>query len=70
MPTIRVLTSVAGENFEWNEGDLVDVDGATAKAWCDGVRAERVSREEQVETATGGVSENTARRPGRPRTRT
>ena len=42
MVRIRVLTPVAGDP-SWSAGDVVEVDEATAEAWCDGVRAERLA---------------------------
>lgn len=40
MPRIRILQSVAGLDFSWMPGELVDVDAPTAAMWADGVRAE------------------------------
>jgi hypothetical protein len=44
VPRIRLLVSVAGERgaVRGDAGAVLDVDGATARAWCDGQRAERV----------------------------
>ena len=44
MPRIRLLVSVAGDRgaVRGDPGTVLDVDGATARAWCDGERAERV----------------------------
>ncbi|MFI8297289.1 hypothetical protein ACIGCZ_15250 [Streptomyces nigra] len=70
MARIRLLTSVAGEGFSWRAGEEVDLPGAEAKKWADGVRAELV-RDEPVETpeATsverGGRKGPTRRRPSR-----
>lgn len=44
MPEIRLLVAVAGERgpVRGNAGDILTVDSATARVWCDGERAERV----------------------------
>jgi hypothetical protein len=44
VPQIRLLVSVAGERgaVRGDAGTVLDVDNATARAWCDGERAERV----------------------------
>ncbi|MFG3154230.1 hypothetical protein ACGF7W_19550 [Streptomyces sp. NPDC048219] len=44
-----MLTSVAGRGFSWTAGDEIDLPGAEASKWADGVRAELV-RTEPVET--------------------
>lgn len=49
MPRIRLLQSVAGPDFSWVAGDEVDLPGAEASKWADGVRAELV-RGEKAET--------------------
>ena len=51
---IRLLVSVAGDRgaVRGDAGDVLEVDAATARAWCDGERAERViERSVQAETA-------------------
>lgn len=48
---IRLLTSVAGarsEPVQGEAGDELIVDSATARAWCDGERAERVIERQPV----------------------
>ncbi|MFH9761317.1 hypothetical protein ACH4MJ_04180 [Streptomyces anulatus] len=64
MARIRLLTSVSGRGFAWAPGEVVDLPGAEAAAWADGVRAELV-RGEQTETP-----EAAAERPERTRKRT
>jgi hypothetical protein len=49
MARIRVLTSVAGTGFSWEAGQEVDLPGAEAAQWADGVRAELV-RDDPMET--------------------
>lgn len=61
MPTIRLLTSVAGGPAAGEAGDEIRVDAATAQVWADGVRAELV-REPQVERAVVRPVEKTVRR--------
>lgn len=53
MPRIRLLTSVQGDGpVTGDVGDVLDVDNRTARAWADGVRAERViERQEKPERA-------------------
>ena len=59
MPRIRLLVSVAGDPSDraavrGDAGDILEVDNATARAWADGERAERVlDRVVPVERATG-----------------
>jgi hypothetical protein len=69
MPKIRVLVPVAGTTFSWSAGDVVDVDERTARAWCDGERAERLHDRKQrprppIEQAVTVPPENTATRTG------
>ncbi|MFF6925843.1 hypothetical protein [Streptomyces californicus] len=64
MARIRLLTSVSGPGFVWAPGEVVDLPGAEAAAWADGVRAELV-RDEAPETPEGAVV-----RPERTRKRT
>ncbi|MEU5716560.1 hypothetical protein AB0G71_12345 [Streptomyces sp. NPDC020403] len=73
MARIRLLTSVSGRGFAWAPGEVVDLPGAEAAAWADGVRAVMV-RDEQPETpeTTAAGPERTARKQTgrRPRTET
>lgn len=66
MTKIRVLVAVAGTDFAWSPGDVVDVDEKTARAWCDGERAERVERKRrprpEIEHAIAAPPEDTAAR--------
>ncbi|WP_320784194.1 hypothetical protein [Streptomyces sp. CRN 30] len=39
MPRIRVLEAIAGADFAWSPGDVVDVDDDAAAVWADGYRA-------------------------------
>ncbi|MFC9036808.1 hypothetical protein [[Kitasatospora] papulosa] len=67
-----MLTSVSGRGFAWAPGEVVDLPGAEAAQWADGVRAELV-RDEQPETPETPVRpERTARKQTarRPRTET
>lgn len=68
-----MLTSVSGQDFAWAPGEVVDLPGAEAAQWADGVRAELV-RDEQPETpeATAARPERAARKQSarRPRTET
>jgi hypothetical protein len=42
-PRIRLLTSVSGDGpVAGDVGQVIEVDPATARAWADGERAERV----------------------------
>ncbi|MFE7360664.1 MULTISPECIES: hypothetical protein [Streptomyces] len=72
MARIRMLTSVSGRGFAWAPGEVVDLPGAEAAQWADGVRAELV-RDEQPETPEAAARpERTARKQTgrRPRTET
>ncbi|MFD3741585.1 hypothetical protein [Streptomyces sp. NPDC058629] len=71
MARIRLLTSVSGRGFAWAPGEVVDLPGAEAAVWADGVRAELV-RGEQPETPEAAVArpERTRKRPARRETRT
>lgn len=45
MPRVRFLQAVAGDDFSYVAGDVVDMPGARAETWADGVRAELVRGE-------------------------
>jgi hypothetical protein len=64
MARIRLLTSVSGRGFAWAPGEVVDLPGAEASQWADGIRAVLV-RDEPPDTP-----ETTAARPERARKRT
>ena len=49
MPRIRVLEGIAGADFSWAPGDLVDLPDEQAAVWADGHRAELADREELVD---------------------
>lgn len=51
MPRIRILQSIAGTDFSWSPGDVIEVDGAAASAWADGERAELVTEKATAEKA-------------------
>jgi hypothetical protein len=40
MARIRILQGIAGSDFSWRRGDLVDLPDDVAAAWADGDRAE------------------------------
>ncbi|MGW4388207.1 hypothetical protein [Streptomyces sp. NPDC004685] len=40
MARIRILQSIAGLDFSWVAGDVVEVDDEAAEGWADGERAE------------------------------
>ncbi|MEV4974445.1 hypothetical protein [Streptomyces scopuliridis] len=42
MPRIRILEAIAGADFSWTPGDLVDLSEDQADRWADGHRAVRV----------------------------
>lgn len=48
MPRIKLLVSVAGDRgpVRGDAGTVLEVDSRTARAWCDGERAERVIERE------------------------
>lgn len=43
MASIRVLQGVAGDDFSWIPGDVVDLSDEEAAKWADGYRAEYVT---------------------------
>lgn len=49
MPQVRFLQAVAGDDFSYVAGDVVEMPGDQAEAWADGVRGELV-RGEMPET--------------------
>jgi len=51
MPRIRVLEAIAGADFSWAPGDVIEMSEADAAAWADGHRAELADDQEQ---AAGG----------------
>jgi len=63
MARIRMLTSVAGDDFAWEAGQVVDLPGSEATKWADGVRAVLV-RSVQPETPEQPAAETTARKTG------
>lgn len=68
MARIRMLTSVAGADFAWDAGQVVDLPGAEAATWADGVRAVMV-RTDPVETPEQPAAETAARKPAARRGR-
>jgi hypothetical protein len=48
---IRILQSIAGLNFSWVAGDVVEVDDEAADGWADGDRAERAPDDAPVTVA-------------------
>jgi hypothetical protein len=71
MARIRILQSIAGLDFSWVPGEVVEVDDAAAEGWADGERAELVddgkshgSAEKAAARSRGGG------RAKRPETRT
>jgi hypothetical protein len=61
MARIRMLTSVAGDGFAWETGQVIDLPGSEAAVWADGVRAELV-RSRPVETPEAGPAPEAAGR--------
>lgn len=43
MARIRILQGVAGDDFSWTPGDVVELDDGEAAKWADGYRAEYVT---------------------------
>lgn len=66
MARIRLLVSVAGDGVEGDAGQEIDLPGAQAKVWADGVRAVMV-RSEKPETPESAAvhPESAARRRAR-----
>lgn len=51
MPRIRILQAVAGLDFSWAPGDVVELGDEEAAAWADGERAELVDSPDGAEKA-------------------
>jgi hypothetical protein len=66
---VRMLTSVAGPDVDWPEGEIVDMTEAQAAVWADGVRAVRLDRQPAREAAVVEAPENAARRTRRAKGR-
>jgi len=62
MARMRLLVAVAGDE-SWMPGQVVEVDEATAVAWCDGERAVRVDEPKRPNQES--VAEK-ADRPAKP----
>lgn len=56
MPAVRILQGIAGDDFSWSPGQIVDMPGEEVAQWCDGYRAELV-RGEAPETPERGMPE-------------
>ncbi|MFE0875355.1 hypothetical protein ACFW4X_10805 [Streptomyces smyrnaeus] len=65
MPRIRILQSIAGTDFSWAPGEVVEVSKEGAAAWADGERAELVSDGKE----TAGAEKAAARSRGGGRSR-
>lgn len=66
MPSVRMLTNVAGPNHEWRVGDVVQMTPELAQIWADGIRGELVT-ERRVDTPERAQPAPERRGPGRPR---
>ncbi|MFI6160387.1 hypothetical protein ACIA59_10605 [Micromonospora haikouensis] len=65
MAVIEVLTGIAGDDFSWRRGQLVELDQADAEQWADGRRARLVDLQPPVrETTTRPVPEHDVPPPG------
>lgn len=53
MPHIKVLEAIAGDDFSWSPGDIVELPQEQAAVWADGHRAEWA----ETEGETGPVEE-------------
>ena len=72
MRKIRMRTAMAGNDFSWAPGDVVEVDDSLAEALCDGIRAEAVEDDsdddevsalrEQLERTTAELADERTRR--------
>ncbi|MFO7164911.1 MAG: hypothetical protein DIU75_016400 [Mycolicibacterium hassiacum] len=56
---IRLLVSVAGLDFSWRSGEVVELPAAEAAKWADGERAV-FADDIEPETARGGAGEDPA----------
>lgn len=67
MPRIRFLQAVAGDDFSHVAGDVVDMPGAQAEAWADGVRAELVRDQAPQTPERAAPKPETATAPSAPK---
>lgn len=68
MPKVRVLQPVAGVDFSWTPGEIVELPAAEAAKWADGSRCELV----KGSTPAGSTTPEAAaavETPERPRRR-
>lgn len=70
MPRIRILQSIAGADFAWVPGELVEVSKETAEAWADGVRAELADGSGQAGAEKAAARSRGGGRARRTETRT
>tara|TARA_B100000686_G_C16726469_1_gene938100 strand:+ start:484 stop:693 length:210 start_codon:yes stop_codon:yes gene_type:complete len=54
---VKILVSIAGAEFSYRAGEIVDMPTDTAKAWIEGGNAEKFTGK-SVENATDAKSEN------------
>jgi hypothetical protein len=72
---IRILQGVAGEDFSWSPGEVVELPADEAAKWADGYRAEYVTPPEPAQAAPAPTEKAATRsrgggRSGRAETRT
>ncbi|MEV8354626.1 hypothetical protein ACFVTT_38650 [Streptomyces niveus] len=70
MPRIRILQSIAGADFSWAPGEVVDVSASAAEAWADGERAELVDDKGQDGSEKAAARSRGGGRGRRTETRT
>jgi hypothetical protein len=56
MPQVRILTSAAGPDWDWQPGDVVEMSVERAAVWADGERGELVRPESTSETPEGNAT--------------
>ena len=54
---VKILQSIAGANFAYRVGEIVDMDSDMAKSWIDGGNAEKFTGK-SVENASNPPKEN------------
>lgn len=57
-----MLTCMAGEDFTWNTGDVVEVEAEEGKRLCDRGYAKRITSAKSVETATAPTAKKRSKK--------
>jgi hypothetical protein len=64
---MRILQSVAGTDFSWAPGDVVELPDEEATKWCDGVRATALEEEPPAKKTAAAAKKPTEKTAERSR---